>query len=57
MKKEVLNHANALVLQVLYRGLRVLYRNDSRVRKEIDGWNPGLTLEQPHTEGSTGEEA
>ena len=44
MKKEVLNHVNALVLQVLYRGFRVLYRNDSRVRKEIDGWNPGLTL-------------
>lgn len=44
MKKEIINRANALVLQVLYRSLRVLYKNDSRVRSEIDGWAPGLTL-------------
>lgn len=32
------------MLQVLYRSLRVLYRNDRRVRKEMDEWAPGLTL-------------
>jgi hypothetical protein len=31
-------------LQVLYRGFRVLYRKDSRVRREIDSWSPELTL-------------
>lgn len=44
MKKEILNQVNGIVLQVLFRAFRVLYRNDSRVREEIDGWNPGLTL-------------
>lgn len=44
MKKEVLNHINALVLQVLFRGFRVLYKNDGRVREEMDSWNDDLTL-------------
>lgn len=44
MKKEILNHINALVLQVLYRSLRVLYKNDSRVRAEIDSWDRDLSF-------------
>lgn len=44
MKKELLNHVNALVLQVLYRSLRVLYKNDSRVRDEIDSWDKNLSF-------------
>ena len=44
MKKEILNRINALVLQVLFRGFRVLYKNDERVRTEIDSWDRGLTL-------------
>lgn len=44
MKKEILNQINNVVLQVLFRGFRVLYKNDSRVKAEIDGWDPGLTL-------------
>ncbi len=44
MKKELLNHVNALVLQVLYRSLRVLYKNDSRVREEIDSWDKNISF-------------
>lgn len=44
MKKEVLNHINALVLQVLYRSLRVLYKNDGRVRDEIDSWDRNISF-------------
>ena len=44
MKREMLNHVNALVLQVLYRSLRVLYKNDSRVRTEIDSWDKNLSF-------------
>ena len=44
MKKEALNHINALVLEVLYRSLRVLYKKDSRVRKEMDSWEKNLSF-------------
>lgn len=44
MKKEIQTQVNALVLEVLFRGFRVLYKNDMRVRKEIDGWADDLTL-------------
>lgn len=44
MKKELLNCVNAVVLEVLYRGLRVLYREDTRMQAEIDSWADGLTL-------------
>lgn len=44
MKKEVLNRVNSLVLEVLFRSFRVLYRSDSRVHDEITGWEDGLTL-------------
>lgn len=44
MKRELMNQVNGIVLQVLYRGFRVLYREDSRVRAEIKGWDEGLTL-------------
>lgn len=44
MKKEILNRVNGLVLEVLFRSFRVLYRRDSRVRDEIAGWENGLTL-------------
>ncbi len=44
MKKELLNHVNALVLQVLYRSLRVLYKHDSRVREEIDSWDKNISF-------------
>ncbi|MDY3251021.1 MAG: hypothetical protein SOX32_11815 [Candidatus Choladocola sp.] len=44
MKKEILNRINQIVLEVLYRGFRVLYREDSRVRKEINSWSPELTM-------------
>ena len=44
MKKELLNRVNALVLQVLYRSLRVLYKHDSRVREEIDSWDKNISF-------------
>ena len=44
MKRELQNQVNALVLQVLFRGFRVLYKHDERVRKEMDAWKDGLTL-------------
>ena len=44
MKKEVLNHINALVLEVLYRSLRVLYKSDSRVRAEINSWDKNISF-------------
>ncbi len=44
MKRELMNQADRIVLEVLYRSFRVLYRKDSRVRKEIDGWADDLTL-------------
>lgn len=44
MKKEILNRVNGLVLEVLFRSFRVLYRRDSRVHDEIVGWEDGLTL-------------
>lgn len=44
MKKTILNQINAVVLEVLYRGFRVLYRDDTRVREEIDSWPAGLTM-------------
>lgn len=44
MKKEILNQVNGIVLQVLFRAFRVLYREDSRVREEMNTWGPGLTL-------------
>lgn len=28
-----------IVLQFLYRGMKVLYHNDERMRQELDGWN------------------
>ncbi len=44
MKKEILNRINGLVLEVLFRGFRVLYKEDSRVRREIGSWQKDLTL-------------
>ena len=44
MKKDLLNQINGIVLQVYFRGFRVLYREDSRIRKEIDSWEKNLTL-------------
>lgn len=44
MWNEGLNQVNRLVLEVLFRGMRVLYRKDSRVRAEMEGWEKGLTL-------------
>lgn len=44
MKKEILNQVNGVVLAVLYRAFRVLYRDDSRIKEEIDSWPDGLTL-------------
>lgn len=44
MKKEILNQINSVVLAVLYRGFRVLYRDDSRIREEIDSWPDNLTM-------------
>lgn len=44
MKKMILNQVNGIVLEVLFRAFRVLYRNDSRVKDEIDSWPDGLTL-------------
>ena len=34
MKREMMNQINRIVLNVLYRGLRVLYQKDSRVRTD-----------------------
>ncbi len=44
MKREIMNQVNKIVLEVLYRSFRVLYREDSRVREEIEGWAEDLTL-------------
>ncbi len=33
-----------IVLQFLYRGLKVLYKNDSRIMYELDGWKSDKTL-------------
>lgn len=44
MKQELMNQVNGIVLQVLYRGFRVLYEKDSRIRQEVDGWDEELTL-------------
>ena len=44
MEKEILTQINRNVLAVLLRALRVLYREDSRIRTEIDSWPEGLTL-------------
>lgn len=44
MTKELMNTVNGIVLQVLYRGFRVLYERDSRVRAEVDGWEDGRML-------------
>lgn len=44
MKKEILTQINSIVLEVLFRALRVLYRKDRRVGSEIDSWPDGLTL-------------
>ncbi len=44
MKRELMNQADKIVLEVLYRSFRVLYRKDSRVRREIDSWAEDLTL-------------
>lgn len=44
MKKEILNGINGAVLEVLFRSFCVLYKEDSRVQKEIDSWNNQLTL-------------
>lgn len=39
-----------IVLQFLYRGIRVLYHDDIRVKKELDGWNKNqvITLKIHH---------
>jgi hypothetical protein len=44
MKKKLMNLVNQTVLWVLFRGMRVLYRHDDRVRREVDSWSQGLTL-------------
>lgn len=44
MEREILTKINQTVLAVLFRALRVLYREDERVRAEIDSWPEGLTL-------------
>lgn len=44
MEKKILNQINQVVLAVLYRGMRVLYRHDSRIKEEMDSWEKGLTL-------------
>lgn len=44
MKKKILNSIYGIVLEVLFRGFCVLYREDSRVREEIDGWDKNLSL-------------
>ncbi len=28
-----------IVMQFLYRGMKVLYKNDTRIKNELDGWN------------------
>ena len=40
----MMNQINRIVLNVLYRGLRVLYQKDSRVRAEMGSWAEGLSL-------------
>ena len=44
MEKEILTQINRTVLAVLLRALRVLYREDSRIRTEIDSWPEGAVL-------------
>lgn len=33
-----------IVLKFLYRGMKVLYHDDDRVRKDLDGWNENKVI-------------
>lgn len=44
MKKTIMNFVDGIVLQVLLRALRILYRYDSRVQEELESWGQHLTL-------------
>ncbi len=33
-----------IVLQFLYRGMKVLYKDDQRISKELNGWNQDKTI-------------
>ena len=39
-----------VVMQFLYRGMKVLYKDDSRIKEELDGWKQDkvLTLQVMH---------
>ena len=52
-----------IVMQFLYRGMKVLYYNDIRIKQELDGWNqnkviclqvlhgPSITIEYTYLHG------
>ncbi|MCD7950963.1 MAG: hypothetical protein LUG12_12010 [Erysipelotrichaceae bacterium] len=40
MKKLIIH----IVLQFLYRGMKVLYKDDKRVHEELDGWKEDKTI-------------
>lgn len=42
-----------IVLQLLYRGMKVLYRYDERIKKELDGWNKDKIIKLKVMEGPT----
>lgn len=40
-----------IVLQFLYRGMKVLYQEDERIKTELDGWNKDKIIQLRITEG------
>lgn len=34
-----------IVMQFLYRGLKVIYREDERIQRELDGWNQDKAIQ------------
>ncbi|MCD7867824.1 MAG: hypothetical protein LUF78_00270 [Clostridiales bacterium] len=44
IRKKLMNLINRVILTVLFRSLRVLYRADHRVHREITGWPGNLSL-------------
>ncbi len=44
MKYILISRISSVILFFLFRGLRVLARFDGRVKKEMEGWQDGLTI-------------
>lgn len=44
MSNSIKQGISRIVLFFLYRSFQVLYRYDENIRREVDGWKPGLVL-------------